>query len=88
LPVKVLEKGLVGAIDPTGRYAPFIRIHGACQEQILQRLPASIFVPMISAKPDGVGAAFQPWIPTGEQSGLLTLIVTTGSVSLCERMKS
>jgi len=28
----------------------------------------------ISAKPLGVGAAFQPLMPTGEQSGLLTLI--------------
>jgi len=26
----------------------------------------------ISAKPDGTGAASQPWIANGEQSGLLT----------------
>jgi hypothetical protein len=30
----------------------------------------------------------QPWIPTGERSGLLTLIVTMESGSLCVRMKS
>ncbi len=41
----------------------------------------------ISAKPVGVGAASQPWIPTGEKSSLLTRIATTESVSLCERMK-
>jgi hypothetical protein len=32
----------------------------------------------ISAKPDGVGAAFQRWTRRGEQSGLLTRIATTG----------
>jgi hypothetical protein len=32
--------------------------------------------------------AFQRLIPTSEQSSLLTRIVTTESVSLCERMKS
>ena len=30
----------------------------------------------------------QPWIPTGERSGLQTHIATTESVSLCMRMKS
>jgi len=30
-----------------------------------------------SAKPVGVGAASQPWILAGEQSSLLTRIVTT-----------
>jgi hypothetical protein len=32
----------------------------------------------ISAKPDGVGAASQRLIPTGERSGLLTHIAATG----------
>jgi hypothetical protein len=40
------------------------------------------------SKAVGVGAVSQSLIPTGEQSGLLTLIATTESVSLCERMKS
>jgi len=31
----------------------------------------------ISAKPAGVGAACQLWIPTGEQSSLLTRIAAT-----------
>ena len=30
----------------------------------------------------------QPWIPTGERSGLQTHIVTTESVSLCVQSKS
>ena len=30
----------------------------------------------------------QPWIPTGERSGLQTHIATTESVSLCGRMNS
>jgi len=38
------------------------------------------------AKPVGVGALCQQWIPTVEQSGLLTPIATE-SVSLCVRMK-
>ena len=38
-------------------------------------------------RPVGVGAASQRLIPTGEQSGLLTHIATTESVSLCMRMK-
>jgi len=42
----------------------------------------------ISAKPVGVGAASQPWIPTGERSSLLTHIATTERVSLCVQMKS
>jgi hypothetical protein len=42
----------------------------------------------ISAKPVGVGDAYQPWMPTSEQSGLLTRIAATESVSLCVRMKS
>ena len=42
----------------------------------------------ISAKPVGVGAACQLSTRTGEQSGLLTRIGTTESVSLCTRMKS
>jgi hypothetical protein len=37
--------------------------------------------------PDGVGAAFPPWILAGEQSGSLTRIAA-GNVSLRERMKS
>jgi hypothetical protein len=36
----------------------------------------------------GAGAVCQPWIPPGEQSGLLTRIATTESISLCVRMKS
>ena len=40
------------------------------------------------SKPVGVGAALQPWIPTGERSSLLTHVATMESVSLCERMKS
>jgi len=43
---------------------------------------------IISAKPVGVGAASQPWVPTSEQSSLLTRIAATESVTLCERMKS
>jgi len=42
----------------------------------------------ISAKPVGVGAAFQQLIPMGARSGLQTRIGTTESVSLCERMRS
>jgi hypothetical protein len=38
--------------------------------------------------PVGVGAACQPSIPKGEQSGLRTRIAMTESVSLCARMKS
>jgi hypothetical protein len=41
----------------------------------------------ISAKPVGVGAVLQPWIPAGEQYGLLTRIAATESVLLCDRMK-
>jgi hypothetical protein len=37
--------------------------------------------------PVGVEAVSQYWIPAVEQSGLLTLIAMTESVSLCERMK-
>jgi hypothetical protein len=37
----------------------------------------------ISAKPDGSGAACQPLIVRGGQSGLQTRIATTESVSLC-----
>src|SRR4030095_9108415 len=37
----------------------------------------------ISAKPIGVGAAYQRLIPTGERSGLLTRTAATESVSLC-----
>ena len=40
------------------------------------------------SKAGGVGAASQRLIPTGERSGLQTYIATTGSVSLCVRMKS
>jgi hypothetical protein len=40
------------------------------------------------SKAGGVGAASQRLIPTGKQSGLVTHIVGTESVSLCERMKS
>src|SRR5262245_4717405 len=43
---------------------------------------------IISAKPDGVGAACQQWIVKGARSGLLTRIAATESVSLCVRMKS
>jgi len=42
----------------------------------------------ISAKPDGVGAGCQAWIPTGERSGLLTHTAMTASVTLCEQMKA
>ena len=35
-----------------------------------------------------VRAVSQPWILAGEQSGLLTCIAATESVSLCEQMKS
>jgi hypothetical protein len=42
----------------------------------------------VEQKPDGIGAAYQQWIPTGEQSGLPTRIAATGSVSLYEPMKS
>jgi hypothetical protein len=42
----------------------------------------------ISAKPVGVGAAYQQLIQTGERSGLLTRNATTESVSLCARMKT
>jgi hypothetical protein len=41
-----------------------------------------------TSKPVGVWAESQPSIPKGEQSGLLTRIVTTESVSLCAQMKS
>jgi len=42
----------------------------------------------ISRNADGVWAAYQRLIATGEQSLLLTHIAATGSVSLCVRMKS
>jgi hypothetical protein len=42
----------------------------------------------ISAKPVGVGAASQQWIPAGEECGLRTHIAITESVSLCGQMKS
>ena len=35
----------------------------------------------------GAGALCQLWIPPGEQSGLLTGIATTESVSLCMRIE-
>jgi hypothetical protein len=41
-----------------------------------------------TAKPVGVWAGFQPLIPTGERSGLLTHIATMESVSSCVRIKS
>src|SRR4029078_1479087 len=41
-----------------------------------------------SAKPVGLGAVWQLWTCTGEQSLSLTHIATTESVSLCTRMKS
>jgi hypothetical protein len=36
----------------------------------------------------GVGATFQRWIVKGEQSGLLTHIAATESVSLSVRMRN
>jgi hypothetical protein len=39
----------------------------------------------ISAKPVGVGAVFQPLMPAGEQSGLLTRIAATESASFVLR---
>jgi hypothetical protein len=42
----------------------------------------------ISAKPVGAWAGSQRLIPRGEQSGLLTRIAATESVTLCVRMKS
>jgi hypothetical protein len=42
----------------------------------------------ISRKSDGVTATSQPWIPKGEQSGLLRRIAATGNGSLCTPMKS
>jgi hypothetical protein len=44
--------------------------------------------PTISAKPDGVGAVPQPWIPMGERFGLPTYIATMESVSLCVPIRS
>jgi hypothetical protein len=38
--------------------------------------------------PVGVGGASPLWIATGEQSGLLTRIAATESVSLCTPIKS
>jgi hypothetical protein len=42
----------------------------------------------ISAKSDGLGAAWQPWVLGGERSGLQTRIATTESVTLCMLIKS
>jgi hypothetical protein len=45
---------------------------------------------LAATSPSGGGleaAAFQRLIPTGEQSGLLTLIAVTESVSLCTPIK-
>jgi len=42
----------------------------------------------VSAKPDGVGAASQPWILAVEQSSLPMRIAATESVSLYGLMKS
>jgi hypothetical protein len=39
-------------------------------------------MPTISAKPDGVGGAYQLWIPRGEQSGSLTHTAMTEGVLL------
>jgi hypothetical protein len=44
--------------------------------------------PTISAKPVGVGAAYQPWILAHEQSGLLTHMAATKNHPLCEQMRS
>ena len=40
----------------------------------------------ISRKPVGAWVMSQPLIPTGEPSGLLTLIAATENVSLCTRV--
>jgi hypothetical protein len=42
----------------------------------------------ISRKPVGAWVMSQPLIPTGEPSGLLTLIAATESASVCVRMES
>jgi hypothetical protein len=44
--------------------------------------------PSVLARPIGVWAAFQPWIPTGERSGLQTRTGATESVTLRDRTKS
>jgi hypothetical protein len=49
---------------------------------------ASKSSPTISAKPVGAEAASRSWIARGERASLRMRTATTGSVSLCTRMKS
>jgi hypothetical protein len=55
----------------------FVRIRNAAEK--VSQCDQSL---TISVKPVGVGAVYQPWIPSGEQSGLLTHIAAAESVSL------
>ena len=64
-------------------FAALIRVRLGCWRTT--RANAS---PTTSAKPGGVWAGSQLLIAKGEQSGLLTRIAMTESVSSCERMKS
>jgi hypothetical protein len=54
----------------------------------VERVNYGEIIPIISAKPVGVGAVSQPWIIKGEKCSLLMRTAMTGSVSLCMRMKS
>jgi hypothetical protein len=53
--------------------------------QLLSRLFESNIADNLS-KPVGVGAVYQPWIPTDERSLLLTRIATVNA-SLCAPMR-
>jgi len=48
---------------------------------VVQEVADCAAIRWFAAKPVGVGAAFQLWIARGEQSGLLTHVGATGSVS-------
>ena len=65
---------------PTG----FLELQGAIHDQLELGRSTGKSLPTVFAKPDGACAGSQPWIPTGEQSGLLTHIATTEAF-LCAR---
>ena len=71
----------------------FLRHGGSLNENTARwqagfRLIRSPRSSLISAKPDGAGAALRPWTAKGEQCSLLTHIAMTEGVSWCMRMKS
>jgi hypothetical protein len=69
---------------------PLTSWQGICraQDRFVHEPAATIIADNPEQSPVGVGAASQRLILAGERSGLLTRIATTGSGSLCTRMKS